>query len=159
MSDPRVLSVFGVVFVLLGLYNVNLGFRRVREARARGQTIAWYRQINILTGVEYILLTLVFLLSFSVRSKLFPSSLNGIIIPFYLGLLLATGVLAILVISQAISNARKPKGQPAERNGASVTSERIDDELTPEQRAASLQRRRERRRNAAAARRRRGGKA
>src|SRR6266567_4469003 len=63
MSDPRFLAIFSVVFILLGSYNVYLGLKRINQARARGQQIVWYKQINLLTGIEYILLSVVFLLS------------------------------------------------------------------------------------------------
>ncbi len=165
MNDPSVLTIFTIVFVLLGLYNVYLGFKRIREARARGQTVVWYRQINLLTGIEFILLTLVFLTSISIREKIIPSSLSGIVVPFYLVVLLITAVLAALVIRQSFSNARRQRGQTpvqtakSNREDGANASEQIDSTLTREERAVYLQRRRERRRNAAAARRRRAGKA
>lgn len=163
MNDPRILIIFSMVFGLLGLYNIYQGFKRMREAQARGQSLVWYKQINLLTGVEFGLLALVFLTSISIREKILPSSLSRIIAPFYLVVLLITAVMAGLVIRQSISNARRARGQASvqkmQSNGTDDASERIDEEMTPEQRAANLQRRRERRRNAAAARRRRAGKA
>jgi len=163
MNDPRILIIFSMVFGLLGLYNVYQGIKRIHEAQARGHTLAWYKQINLLTGVEFILLALVFLTSISLREKILPSSLSVIIVPFYLVVLLITAVMAALVIRQSISNARRTRGKASvqiiQSNGTDDASERIDEEMTPEQRAAYLQRRRERRRNAAAARRRRAGKA
>ena len=164
MNDPHVLLIFSVVFILLGAYSIYQGRKRMREAQARGQVIAWYKQINLLTGIEYLLLTLVFLLSLSLKEKIIPTSLNGIIVPFYLGLLLTTAVLAGLVIRQGIINARKPRGtasaQATKSNGTGdADAEGLNDELTPEEQAAYQHRRRERRRNAAAARRRSAGKA
>ena len=163
MNDPRILIIFSVVFGLLGLYNIYQGLKRIREAQARGQTLAWYKQINLLTGIEFGLLALVFLTSISLREKILPSSLSGIIVPFYLVVLLITAVMAGLVIRQSFSNARRARGrtsvQTTQSNRADDASKNLDSELTPEERAANLQRRRERRRNAAAARRRRGGKA
>ncbi len=163
MNDPRILIIFCVVFGLLGIYNIYQGLKRIREAQARGQTLVWYKQINLLTGVEFSLLALVFLTSISIREKILPGSLSGIIAPFYLVVLLITAVMAGLVIRQSFSNARRARGQTSvqitQSNQADDASKGIDDELTPEQRTANLQRRRERRRNAAAARRRRAGKA
>ncbi len=163
MNDPRILIIFSVVFGLLGLYNIYQGLKRIREAQARGQTLAWYKQINLLTGIEFTLLALVFLLSLSNLEKILPSSLKAIIAPFYLVVLLITAVMAGLVIRQSFSNARRARGrtsvQTTQSNRTDNASENIDVELTPEERTANLQRRRERRRNAAAARRRRGGKA
>ena len=163
MNDPRVLIIFSVVFGLLGLYNIYQGLKRIREAQARGQTLVWYKQINLLTGVEFSLLALVFLTSISIREKILPSSLSGIIAPFYLVVLLITAVMAGLVIRQSFSNARRARErtsvQITQSNRTDDANKNIDGELTPEERTANLQRRRERRRNAAAARRRRAGKA
>ncbi len=55
MNDPLTLAVFIVVFILLGVYNVFTGLRRQREARLRGQRLVWYKQINLLTGIEFLL--------------------------------------------------------------------------------------------------------
>ena len=163
MNDPRILIIFSVVFGLLGLYNIYQGLKRIREARTRGQTLAWYKQINLLTGIEFGLLALVFLTSISIREKILPSSLSGIIAPFYLVVLLITAVMAGLVIRQSFSNARRARGQASvqitQSNRTDDANKNIDGELTSEERTTNLQRRRERRRNAAAARRRRAGKA
>jgi hypothetical protein len=163
MNDPRILTIFSIVFGLLGVYNIYVGFKRIREAEARGQKLAWYKQINLLTGIEFVLLTLVFLLSTSIREKIVPSSLSSIVVPFYLVVLLITAVMAGLVIRQSFSNARRRSSQSSvqsvQSNRAGDTDANGEDGMTPEQRAAYLERRRERRRNAAAARRRRAGKA
>jgi hypothetical protein len=158
MSDPRVLSIFVLIFLLLGVYNVLvLGSRRLREARERNRPISWYKQINVLTGIEYTLLALVFMLSVVSRSGILPPSLRGLIFPFYLVLLLAAAGIAGFVIRQSITNARNLRAVSAAKEAASqnetVTS------LDGQQREVDLQRKRERRRNAAAARRRRAGKA
>ena len=161
MTDPRILSIFMVVFILLGTYNIFSGLRRLREARARGQKVTWYRQINLLTGIEFLLLSIVFILSLNFNAL--PNSLKAIAVPFYLVVLLLSAVMAGFVIRQAVLNARnlsKNRAAPAIRNGdSSRVSEPEENALTPEERAANLQRRRERRQKAAAARRRRAGKA
>ena len=160
MSDPRILAIFSVVFILLGIYNVYIGLKRVNQARARGLQIAWYKQIQLLTGIEYILLSLVFLMSIGLRSGLIPSSMRVITTPIYIVVLLVTAVMAFMVIRLAIANSRRSQAQTAARsNGAGETASTGDNQMTPEQRAAYQERRRERRRNAAAARRRRTGKA
>lgn len=165
MNNTTFLALFGTVFILLGSYNVFAGLRRMREARARGISLTWYKQINILTGVEYILLALVFLLSTSIRNKVLPGALDGIVIPLYFILLLAAAILAGLVIRQGIINARAIRAQSrssspsVKSNGTNAVIEQAEDEEDVQQRAANLERRRERRRNAAAARRRRAGKA
>ena len=159
MNDPRILAIFSVVFILLGGYNGYIGLKRVNQARARGQQTVWYKQINLLTGIEYILLSLVFLMSIGLRSGLIPSSMRVIITPFYIVVLLVTAVMAFMVIRQAFANSRRPQTRTAaQSNGAVEPADAGDSQMTPEQRAAYQERRRERRRNAAAARRRRSGK-
>jgi hypothetical protein len=164
MNNPTFLALFSLVFILLGSYNVFTGSKRIREAYARGVTLIWYKQINILTGVEYILLALVFIVSSTVRSNVIPSALKVIVVPIYFVLLIAAAILAGLVIRQGILNARTIRAQSRssstiKSNGTSLVSERAGDEEDTEQNAVNLLRRRERRRNAAAARRRRAGKA
>jgi hypothetical protein len=160
MNDPRILAIFSVVFILLGGYNVYIGLKRIKQARARGQQTVWYKQINLLTGIEYILLSLVFLMSIGLRSGLIPSSMRVIITPFYIVVLLVTAVMAFMVIRQAFANSRRPQTRTTvQSNGAGEPASTDDSQMTPEQRAAYQERRRERRRNAAAARRRRSGKA
>ena len=157
MNDPRTLTLFTVVFILLGIFNIFSGRRRMREARARGQQVTWYRQINILTGLEFIFLSLIFMIS--LNSNGFPSSVRAIVGIFYLVLLLLSAVLAGFVIRQAILNTRAMRNNQSSqaiRNGTiSAVNEAPEKELTPEQRAANIQHRREHRQKAAAARRRR----
>jgi hypothetical protein len=164
MNNPTFLFLFSLVFILLGIYNVFSGSKRIREAHERGVTLIWYKQINILTGIEYILLALVFIVSTLVRTKTFPPALNSIVVPFYLVLLLAAALLAGLVIRQGILNARTIRAQSrssstTKSNGTSNLVKQEGVENIAEDHAANLKRRRERRRNAAAARRRRAGKA
>jgi hypothetical protein len=164
MNNPTFLSLFSLVFILLGVYNVFSGSKRIREAYARGVTLIWYKQINILTGIEYILLALVFLVSTLVRNNTIPPALTRIVVPFYLVLLLAAAILAGLVIRQGIINARSIRAQSRssttiKSNGTSSIVKEEGAENMAEDQSANLERRRERRRNAAAARRRRAGKA
>ncbi len=165
MNNPTFLTLFSLVFILLGSYTAFTGLKRMREARARGILIQWYKQINILTGIEYLLLALVFLISSSIRNNVLPAALKGIVVPLYLVLLLAAAILAGLVIRQGIINARALRNQSrsstltSKSNGTSVVTEYAEDQVDAEQRVAYVERRRERRRNAAAARRRRAGKA
>ena len=164
MNNPTFLTLFSLVFILLGMYNVFSGSKRIREAHARGVTLMWYKQINILTGIEYILLALVFIVSTLVRTNTIPPVLARIVVPFYLVLLLAAAILAGLVIRQSILNARTIRAQSRSSstirsNGTSTVAKREGDESLTEDHSVNLERRRERRRNAAAARRRRAGKA
>ena len=167
-NNPVFLSIFVSVFILLAFYNVALGLRRMREARARNQPIRWYRQLNLLTGIEYTFLALVFLLSMASRSGNLNSGLRALIVPIYLLLLVGAAVFAGLVIRQGISNARNMRRQaaaPGARSNGTVRANgntklaSIEENESATQRTANLQRKRERRRNAAAARRRRAGKA
>lgn len=165
MNNPTFLALFSAVFILLGSYSIFSGLKRMREARSRGISLTWYKQINILTGVEYILLALVFIMSTASRNGSLPNSLKEIVVPLYVVLLLAAAILAGLVIRQSIINARTIRAQSRsssstiKSNGTSAFAEQVGDEEDPQQLAANLERRRERRRNAAAARRRRAGKA
>jgi hypothetical protein len=162
MNNPTFLALFSLVFILLGIYNVFSGSKRIREAYARGVTLIWYKQINILTGIEYILLALVFILS--TLSKEVPPALTGIVVPLYFVFLLAAAIIAGLVIRQGIINARTIRAQSRssstiKSNGTSAIVKQEGTESVTEDYAGNLKRRRERRRNAAAARRRRAGKA
>jgi uncharacterized membrane protein YhaH (DUF805 family) len=167
-NNPVFLSIFVFVFILLAFYNVVLGVRRMREAAARNQPVRWYRQLNLLTGIEYTFLALVFLLSMASRNGNLSSGLKQLIVPIYLLLLVGAAVFAGLVIRQGISNARNMRRQaaaPAAKSNGTVRAngnEKLalaEEDDADTQQVANLQRRRERRRNAAAARRRRAGKA
>lgn len=162
MSDPTVLTIFSIVFILLGFYSVSSGIKQMRKAQQQGQPVRWYRQINMLVGIEYALLSLVFLLTLNIKNGTLPHSFQGIVLPIYLILLLSSAVLAGFVIRQAILNAHRPRqSAPAQSNGTFIASNKatIDEALTPEQQALNVQRQRARRQKAAAARRRRAGKA
>ncbi len=143
MNNPTFLTLFSLVFILLGSYNVFTGSKRIREAHERGVTLIWYKQINILTGVEYILLALVFIVSSSVRANAIPSALKSIVVPIYFVLLLAAAILAGLVIRQGIMNARTIRAQSRssstiKSNGTSIITERASDVEDTEQNAENL---------------------
>src|SRR2546423_10811647 len=107
MNSPQFLTIFTIVFILLGCYNIFTGLRRLRAAQARGQKIAWYQQINVLTGLEYLLLPSAFSMSINITNRTLPSSLKRILVPFYPITLLSSAVLAGSVIRQAIVNSRR----------------------------------------------------
>ncbi|HEU0000194.1 MAG TPA: hypothetical protein VFQ36_04810 [Ktedonobacteraceae bacterium] len=169
MNSPQFLALFSAVFLALAGYNLYTGYKRMRDARLQSVRIKWFKQINLLTGTEYLLLALVFILSIEYKNNAVPASIRGVLLPLYLFFLLAAAVLAGLVIRQGILNARMLRAQgrttttvpAAKSNGTSAVhrEESEDDEMDEQQRAALIERRRERRRNAAAARRRRAGKA
>jgi hypothetical protein len=157
MISPNILSIFTVVFVLLGVYNLYTGFKRLREAFDRGQKLAWYKQINMLTGYEYLLLSIVFIISLNYRA--IPKAMQSIVVPLYFVVLVSSALLAGFVIKQAISNSRRPKVASQRTVGSANSTIESGNDLTPEERAARMQHKRERRQKAANARRRRAGKA
>src|SRR5579884_3873359 len=107
MTDPRFLSVIAIFFIGLGIFSIYRGVKQLRAERARGKSMRWYQQINLLTGIEYILLTIVFLLSAGASSKFFPPNVATIVFPIYTILLLGALVLAGMVIRLAFKNARQ----------------------------------------------------
>ena len=169
MNNPQFLAIFSTVFLALAAYNLYTGYKRVRAAAAQGVRIKWLKQINLLTGTEYLLLALVFLLSIEYKNTAIPASLRGILLPAYLFFLLAAAVMAGLVIRQGILNTRMLRAQqrgevtgvPVAKSNGALPMQRVenDEPLSAQERAAAIERRRERKRNAAAARRRRAGKA
>ena len=161
--DPRLIAIFCLLFIGLGAFSIFTGTRRMQEARARGQRIVWYRQVGILTGVEYILLAFTFLFSISINAGWLPKSWSQFLVPVYIVILLASLLLAGLVLFQGFTASRRNRQAPA--RGANVPArasrpvERPQPVLSAEERAVQTQKRRERRQKAAEARRRRAGKA
>lgn len=160
--DPRLIAVFGVLFVALGVFNLVLGRNRMLQMRASEQALPWYRQMGTLTGIEYILLGMVLLLNLGISSGFFPGSLAGLIVPLYtIVLVLAAIVLVAMLLQGLRGNRGRPRPPvPAQVNTVdNQASEQESQEMSAEQRAESIQRRRGRRQKAAAARRRQSGRA
>ncbi|SRR5579885_2600126 len=160
MFDPRLALLFGIILIGVGIFNIVRGRRSMLRAQTQGQMVVWYKHATILTGVEYLLLAAAFLLSASISLNWFPPSLDSLVIPAYLIILLTSGGLAGYVIYQGIVTSRKARRnreKQASRETRTVTIEQAP--LTPEQMAEQARKRRERRQKAAAARRRRAGKA
>src|SRR5215471_1647780 len=111
MNNPTFLTIFSLIFILLGIYNVFSGSKLIRAAHERGVTLIWYKQIKILIGIEYILLALVFIVSTLIRSKAIPPSLNELVVVFYFVVLIAAALCAGLVIRQAVLNGRIIRAQ------------------------------------------------
>ena len=167
---PQLIALFCIMFIALGIFNILMARRRQQREGLQDKPVPWYKQIGILTGIEYILLASVFLLNIGISYKVLPPGLNGIILPFFVLLLLASGLLAGFVIYQGFTNMQRrrglaTRGVQASTNGNvragdnSHVQETIVDDMTPEERATHMQKRRERRQKAASARRRRAGKA
>jgi len=167
---PQLIALFCIMFIALGIFNILMARRRQQREGLQGVHVPWYKQVAILTGIEYILLALVFLLNIGISYKVLPSSLNGIILPFFVILLLASGLLAGFVIYQGFTNMQRRRTLAA--HGAQVSTNgnvhignttnaqaSVIDDMTPEERAIYTQKRRERRQKAASARRRKAGKA
>jgi len=58
--SPQLITLFCLMFIALGVFNILMARRRqLREGLQSGRT-PWYKQIGILTGIEYILLASVF---------------------------------------------------------------------------------------------------
>lgn len=163
--DPRLIVLFCLLFIGLGAFSIFTGRRRMLEARAQGQRIVWFKQVGILTGIEYILLAFTFLISISINAGWLPKAWSQFLVPFYIVILLASLLLAGLVLFQSFSASRRNRrAQPARSSAPPRTSsppverppERV---LSAEERASQVQKRRDRRQKAAEARRRRAGKA
>jgi hypothetical protein len=160
--DPRLIAVFGVLFVALGIFNLVLGRNRMLQMRASGQTLPWYRQMGILTGIEYILLGVVLLLNLGISSGFFPGSVAGLVVPLYTIVLILAAIVLVAMLLQGLRGVRQGPRPLASTPIATVDNqvrERGDKEISTAQKTESIQRRREHRRKAAAARRRQSGRA
>ncbi len=167
---PQLIALFCIMFIALGIFNILMARRRQQREGSQAEHIPWYKQVAILTGIEYILLASVFLLNIGISYKVLPSNLNVIIFPFFVVMMLASGLLAGYVIFQSFTNMQRKRtlaaqGAQMSTNGnarivtSSGTQTSVEDDMTPEERAIYAQKRRERRQKAASARRRKAGKA
>ncbi|HEY0755267.1 MAG TPA: hypothetical protein VGD98_15010 [Ktedonobacteraceae bacterium] len=164
MTDPRILSIISFVFALMAAYSLYTGMRQWRDARRAGQQARWYKQLSLLTGIEYTLLTFVFLLRTATLQNTLAPSIKSIVGVIYILLLIPAAIIAGLVIRRVLLNMRA-NGQ-ANRARAQASVGRIQAQTQPEEAMLSKQekekqsqRQRERRKKAAAARRRQAGKA
>lgn len=161
--DPRLILIFCLLFVGLGAFSIITGRRRMQEARAQGQSITWYKQVGILTGIEYILLAFTFLIATSVNAGWLPKSWSQFLVPFYIVILLASFLLAGFVLFYGFTSSRRNARARLNRDSTptivSRPVKRPERVITAEERATQVQKRRERRHKAAEARRRRAGKA
>jgi hypothetical protein len=167
MTDPRVLSVISFVFALMTAYSLYTGIRQLRDARRAGKPIRWYKHLGLLTGLEYGLLTFVFLLRTATAQNAIAPDMLGLVGPLYLILLIPAALIAGLVIRRVILNMRTvgqanraPAKAPAPTATIAQTSAELEgDVLSKQEKEEQVQRQRERRKKAAAARRRQAGKA
>jgi len=159
MGQPQFIILLCIIFVVLGIFNFITGRRRMQQTYAQGILPPWYKRLHVLIGIEYGLIGLAFLMNISINYHWLPASLNSMALPFYLVVLLASGILAGVVIYQSVTSARRRGTQPTQTERTQGTSLDKIRQLTAEERAAHAQKLRERRQKAAAARRRRAGKA
>lgn len=161
MTDPRIVSIASTIFALLGAYSLYTGVRRMRDARRAGQRIRWYEQTSLLTGIEYLLLTVVFLLSLASQQGSLAPGLRGLLAPVYLAFLIPAAIIAGLVIRLSIRSARKNSASrtPSARTTQPSTPTAQPRVLARREQEEHAQRQRQRRKKAAVARRRRAGKA
>lgn len=164
---PQFVALFCIMFISLGIFSILTARRRRRQAVLQGEHLPWYRQTALLTGIEYILLAAVFLISLGISYKVLPVSLNGVLVPILLLLILASGLFAGFIVYQNFANMRRRR-QLATSGAGVATNGNISGnggmqtsqaDMTPQERAVYAQKRRDRRQKAAAARRRRAGKA
>ena len=158
--DPRLIALFCIMFIALGIFNILNARRRMRQAQMQGAKVRWYKNIGILTGIEYVLLALAFLFSISVNYQWLPKSLSMTVLPIYFVAMIASGILAGVIIYLSLTS-RTRRGVVARPVVAMQAKKSSDDDesISPQERAELAQKRRERRQKAAAARRRRAGKA
>ena len=166
MTDPRVLSIISFIFALLAAYSLYTGARQLRDARRVGRPLRWYKNLSLLTGIEYGLLTFVFLLRTATAQNAIAPGIRSLVGPLYLILLIPAAVVAGFVIRRVILNMRPTAGQTnrvsPQTPTASVAqaSTSVEGEiLSKQEKEEQAQRQRQRRRKAAAARRRQAGKA
>ena len=158
--DPRFTAIISVLFIAMGLYNIYIGQKRMRLIRARGDKTTWYKQVGILTGIEYSLLGVVLLLNLGISIGFFPESMAAVVVPLYITVLaLAAAVLLQILLQTLAASRRRSRRTPTSAHQATASEEAEQQELTAEQRVTRIRHRRERRKKAAAARRRQSGKA
>jgi hypothetical protein len=160
MTDPRVASIISVIFAAMGVISLYIGVKRIRSARQAGQRLRWYKQINFLAGLEYILLAVVFVLGPLNRAGILAPSVTNVTVPLYVVLLFAAAIFAGLVIHRVLVDIRTSRLRRQQAVGVLQTpTQPVVKVLPKDDTETQAQRQRERRKNAAAARRRRAGKA
>ncbi len=105
--DSRLTTVFSIIFVTLGIFNLVVGRNRMLEMRASGQTLPWYQQMAILTGIEYILLGIVLLLNLSINGGFFPGALAGLASPLYTVFLILAAIVLAAMLLQVLRGRRQ----------------------------------------------------
>lgn len=157
MSEPLLLAVISFIFALMTAYSLYTGIRQVQAARRIGQRLRWYKQLSLLTGLEYGLLTLVFLLRTATAQGAIASGMQYLVGPLYLILLIPAAIIAGLVIHRVLLNIRTNRAASTPSTPTEeAQSERVH---TKQEKEKQTRRQRQRRKKAAQARRRQAGKA
>ncbi|GCE02866.1 hypothetical protein [Dictyobacter aurantiacus] len=158
--DPRFTAIISILFIAMGLYNIYVGQKRMRAMRSRGDKVAWYKQVGILTGIEYSLLGVVLLLNLGISTSLFPDSMAAIVVPLYTIVLVLAAAVLLLILLQTLAATRRRARRTSTPTARTTVSEGTEPQERPaDQRATQIRHRRERRKKAAAARRRQSGRA
>ena len=147
------MDILGVLFLGIGLFSIILARKRLRQAHAQWQPAIWYKNLGLLTGFEYILLSIV--VFSNLYSDKIPDQFKPTFAIFYTSILFLTVLLLLAVLFLWLKQPRQTHqaSQSASNREANIETQ------SPEERAATLQRKRERRQKAAAARRRHAGRA
>jgi hypothetical protein len=153
--NPFLLTVIGVLFLGIGFFSIVLARKRLQHARALGQPAVWYKNLGLLTGLEYTLLGIIIFLNLLGSQIPAPSPFRAAIDIVFAGILLLAIILLLVVVFTMLRQPR-PTRQALQ---AASTVEADAERQSPEERAAEAQRKRERRQKAAAARRRHTGRA
>src|SRR5437879_4101055 len=101
--DPRFTAIISVLFIAMGLYNLYVGQKRMQLLRSRGNQAVWYKQVGILTGIEYSLLGVVLLLNLGISTGFFPESMAAIVVPLYTIVLVLAAAVLLLILLQALA--------------------------------------------------------
>jgi hypothetical protein len=153
---PPLLAVIGVLFLGIGGFSFLLAQKRMRFARAQGQPSVWYKNLTLMTSIEYILLGIIIFLNLA--SSQIPAVLRAAFDILYAIILLLAIIFLFTVVFLGFKQPRR--GQPVAQPQAASTVEAVT--VNPQssaERAAEQQRKRERRQKAAEARRRHAGRA
>ncbi len=155
MNSRLLGAIIGTLFLGLGSFTIFFARKRQQQARAQGQPTTWYKDLALLTGLEYALLGVIVFLNMAKSLSLVPAQFQSPFTVLFTGTLLVTLFLLLAVVFLMLKQPRQTRQTPQE---VSIV-EADTDTQSAEERAAEAQRKRERRQKAAAARRRRAGRA
>jgi hypothetical protein len=153
--DTRLLAIIGVLFLAIGFFSTVVARKRLQVARALGQPAIWYKNLGLLTGIEYMLFGLLVFLRLPITNSWFPGQFTSLLSIVWTGILLLAIIFLVAVLFTWV---RQPR-QTSQIAQAVSTTETIDTQSSKERSAEETQRKRERRQKAAAARRRHAGRA